>query len=211
MSDEYIGGPDTDVVETPTDSTTNPDDVFATSELPVPPAVPDAHQGVINGVTLETFESGSSAIKISLSSKNVPTLDTEMMVFLPKGFVEDIYVDAATLPEEEGNKQQTSYRIGVANSDKTAVLQQLRDIAYKAGRTPANLGLKRATTIEEFVDNHNQLLAGVECVFARRPDTGEGADPRFKNVLRVRTILAPEAAYNPKQLKKYVKMWEQQG
>lgn len=210
--DNFTPVQETDGAEASTaaDFAANSDDVFATSELPVPPAIPDAHQCVINGVTLETFESGATAIKIALASLNVPTLDTEMLIFLPKGFVEDIYVDAHTLPEEEGNKQQTSYRIGIANGDKNATLQQLRDIAYKAGRTPAAVGAVRARNLEEFVDNHNKLLTGVQAVFFRRADDGENADPRFKNRLRVKGILPPDSAYNPKQLKRYVKMWEQQ-
>ena len=199
------------------DAAAGSDDPFATSELPVPPAQPDAHRGRITGVTLETFESGSSAVKVSLQSTDVPTLETNMMVFLPRAFVEDIAVDATHLPEEEGNKQQTSFRIGVANSDGTATLQELRKLCkdeqgnWLPGRTPTELGLTKATDIASFVENHNKMLSGLDVIFYRKPDAGEGVDPRFKNQLRVRGIVAVSNADNPKFLKKgnYLKLWEQ--
>src|SRR5581483_73497 len=83
------------------------DDVFATSELEVPPAIPDAHRATIQGVELKRYdnEKGTVSLVVNLQSIDVPTLDTTYEIFLPKGFVEDINVDAASLPEEEGNKQ----------------------------------------------------------------------------------------------------------
>jgi len=187
------------------------DDVFATSELEVPPAIPDAHRGTIEGVELKRYENEKQTVSIvvNLRSQDVPTLDSSLEIFLPKGFVENIHVDASSLPEEEGNKQQSSFRIGVANSDGTATLQELRALAKEQGRTAGQVGItKKAETIEEFVDNHSKLLTGLEVIFLRRPDGGD--DPRFKNRLRVKSVVSISQLNNPKAFKKYQKAWEQQ-
>lgn len=184
------------------------DDVFATSELPVPPAIPDAHRATVEGVELKRYdnEKGTVSLVVALRSVDDPNLETNLEIFLPKGFVEDINVDAASLPEEEGNKQQSSYRIGVANSDGTATLQELRALAKEQGRTAAQVGItKKASTIDEFADNHSKLLTGLEVIFLRRPDGGD--DPRFKNRLRVKQVVSINEQNKPKAFKKYRKAW----
>lgn len=179
-------------------------DVLATPELETPPAEPEAHQGRIEAVTLERFESGATAFKINLSSANAP-LEDHMLVFLPKGFVENISVNPKELPEEDGNKQQTQYRIAVANSTKDATMQSLREIAFKQGRTLE--GAVKPTDIEEYAQLHNSLLAGVEVVFTRNPDA-KNDDPRFKNRLRVTRVMDIAVINKPKSLKKFRKCWE---
>lgn len=187
------------------------DDVFATSELEVPPAIPDAHRATIEGVELKRYdnEKGTTSLVVNLRSLDNAALETQYEIFLPKGFAEDINVDAASLPEEEGNKQQSSFRIGVANSDGTASLQELRKLAKEAGRTAGAVGItKKAENIEEFADNHSKLLTGLEVIFLRRPDGGD--DPRFKNRLKVKSIVSLQELNKPKAFKKYAKAWEQQ-
>ena len=186
------------------------EDVFATSELPVPPAIPDAHRATVEGVELKRYDNEKQTVSlvVNLRSQDDPNLESNLEIFLPKGFVEDINIDAASLPEEEGNKQQSSYRIGVANSDGTATLQELRALAKEQGRTAAQVGItKKAENIEEFADNHSKLLTGLEVIFLRRPDGG--ADPRFKNRLRVKQIVSINELNKPKSFKKYTKAWEQ--
>lgn len=195
------------------------DDVFATAELPVPPAIPDAHRATIEGVELKRYdnEKGTVSVVVNLRSLDVPTLETNYEVFLPKGFAENTDVNPTELPEEEGNKQQSSYRIGVSNSDGTASLQQLRALAKESGRTAAAVGItKKYTNIDEFADNHSKLLSGLEVVFFRRPDGGD--DPRFKNRLKVKGIVSIAELNNAKSFlykaKKgkanYSRAWEQQ-
>jgi len=197
-------------------------DYFATSSLAVPPAIPDAHQGVITSVTVKRYdnEKETVAVIVGLQSTNVPSLEVTYDVFMPKGFVDDINVDASTLPDEEGNKQQTQFRIAVANNDGTATLQELRTLAKDAGRTSAGVGITaRAQTFDELIENHNKLLTGLEVVFLRRPDGGD--DPRYKNRLKVRNILNAQTAFDPKKIKPwngkvgagskgYKRMWEQE-
>lgn len=188
------------------------EDVFETSSLPNPPAIPDAHRATIESVTVKRFENekGTVSIEIGLKSLDVPALETSVSIFLPKGFVEDIYVDASQLPEVEGNKQQSSFRIGVANSDNTATLQTLRKLAYEQGRTPAALGLTKPSDLDGFVSNHSALLVGLEVIMKRRADTGDDVDPRFKNKLKVRDIVSINEQNNPKAFKKYVRAWDEQ-
>lgn len=187
------------------DATELMQDVLDTPELTAPPAEPDAHRGTITNVSFETFESGSSAIKLELASQDAP-FDTNYFVFLPKLFVENIAVDPTTLPEEDKNNQKQQYAINIANSTKDAELQRLRAIAAEQGRTTA--GATRPTNITEYVELMAMLLNGVEIVFTRRPDA-KAEDPRFKNRLRVTRIYPVSAINNAKTFKKYRKAWEQ--
>lgn len=186
------------------------DDILSTTELEAPRAVPEAHRGEINGVTVERFdnEKGTVALNVHLKSLDVPALDSEnYRIFLPKGFADNIFVDPNTLPSEEGNDQRKQYSIGISNTDKTATIQELRRIAYEQNRSTQ--GLEPPTDIDSFAGVLSQLFTGVEVIFTRRPDT-KAEDPRFRNKLRVTSILNPNVRHNPKALKKYVKMWEQQ-
>lgn len=185
-------------------------DFFATSELAVPPATPDVHFGTIEAVYLKTIENEDwpAQFVVKVKSSSDTTVEDDYSMVLPKGFYDNVQVDATTLPE----KAQTSYRISIANSDQTANLQELRKLAKEGGRTSQTVEglIKNPTTIEEFVQNHAMLLNGLEIAFYRNVD--KKAEPRFKNKLRVQGIISREAAANPKAFKKggYVKVFEQQ-
>jgi hypothetical protein len=179
-------------------------DVLATPELETPTPDPDAHRGVIDAITLERFDSGSAAMKLHLTSLDA-AFSTDYLIFLPKAFVDDIKVDPNTLPAEEGNNQRSQYTINVANSTKDAELQNLRAIATEAGRSTE--GMTAPTNIEEYVQLHNDLLAGVTVVFARKADV-KAEDPKYRNRMRVKRIYAESVQYKPKALKAYRKMWE---
>lgn len=197
---------------------TGADDVFDTPAISVPASAPDAHRAVVTGVTLKRLnnEKETAVISIALTSRDVPTLEQTLDIFVPKGYETGISEGAAfdpnTLPEEEGNKQQTSFRMGFANSEKTASLQRFvfnpDSIARKAGRDPRELGLTRATTLEGYVDNISKMLTGVEVIFLRRERGGD--DPAFKHQLQVRDLVpADEYENNPKRFKRYQLAWEQ--
>lgn len=183
------------------------DDVLSTTELAAPKAEPDAHRAVINGVTLERYdnEKESVAMKFSVTSTDVPTLDQEYSLFLPKMFVENIHVDPNQLPSEEGNNQKFQYTLGIANDTKDATLQQLRRIAYEQGRSVAQ-GTPTPTTIEEYTELFNNLLTGINVVFTRRTDK-KADDPRFRNRLKVSNFYSPTIVNSAKSLKNYRKMW----
>jgi len=184
------------------------DDILSTPTLKLPPATPEAHQGKIDGVTSETFDSGAVAIQFAVTSSNVPTVSDKISLFVPKAFAEDIHIDPTTLPtnDENGKNQQQNYAIGIANTDHTATLEELRRIAYEQGRTTE--GLEAPQTFDDFVSVLNHLLVGVDVVFTRRPNT-KAEDPRFRNRLQGSAILNPNVVNNPKALKKYTKLWEQ--
>lgn len=182
------------------------EDVLSTPALTLPPTPAEAHQGKIDGVTFDQFESGASAFTFAVSSQNVPSVSDTIRVFLPKGWAENIHVDPTTLPAEEKNNQQQQYAIGISNSDHTATLEEVRRIAYEQGRTTE--GFAAPNTVEEYAEVLNSLLVGVDIVFTRRPNV-KAEDPRFRNRLQGSGILNPNVVNNPKMLKKYVKLWEQ--
>lgn len=192
------------------------EDFFQTPEIQVPAAPPDAHRAVITSVTSKHLNNDkqTAVISVNLTSRDVPTLETSLDIFVPKVYEENIGLgakfDPSSLPEEEGNKQQTSFRMGIANSEKTATMQKLYAIAKEAGRDPGELGCKRnPSNLDEYVDNYNKLLQGVEVVMLRRERGGD--DPAFKHQLNVRDIVSSsEPETNPKRFKKYQKAWEQQ-
>jgi hypothetical protein len=179
-------------------------DVLATPELETPTPDPDAHRGVIDAITLERFDSGSAAMKLHLTSLDA-AFSTDYLIFLPKAFVEDIKVDPRTLPAVEGNNQQSQYTINIANSTKDAELQNLRAIATEEGRSTE--GFAAPTNIEEYVQLHNDLLAGVNVIFTRKADV-KAEDPKYRNRMRVKRILPQSVQYKAKSLKSYRKMWE---
>lgn len=202
-------------------------DFFSTPELTVPKTPPDAHRGVVTSVTSKILNNDkqTAVISVNLVSQNVPTLETSMDIFLPKMFEENIGAgskfDVLSMPEEEGNKQQTNYRMGIANSDKTATLQLLvfnkDSVARAANRDPVDLDLKKnPQNLDEYTENLNKMLQGVECIFLRRERGGD--NPAFAHQLQVREILpADEFEKNPKRFKPYneatkkgyVLAWEQ--
>jgi hypothetical protein len=184
-------------------------DFFTTSDLPTPPAVPDVHFGTIEAVYLNPTENEDwpAQFVIKLRSENVPTGEFEYKMILPRGYYENVDVDASTLPESA----QMSYRIGIANADGDAFLEQLRGIARDLGRTPRTVeGLtKKPTTIEEVVNNYALLLTGLEIAFYR--NVNKKAEPRFAKRLEVKGIMKREDAAAPKAFKKggYIKLFEQ--
>ena len=196
------------------------EDFFETPEISVPASPPDAHRAVVTSVTSKTLNNDkqTAVISINLTSRDVPTLETSLDIFVPKGYEESfgsgVKFSPADLPEEEGNKQQTSFRLGIANSDKTASLQRYvfnpDSVARKSGRDPVELELvKNPSTFEEYVSNLNKMLQGVECIFLRRERGGD--DPAFKHQLSVRDIVSSdEFETNPKRFRKYQLAWSQE-
>jgi hypothetical protein len=185
------------------------DDIFAVNPLPVPPAIPDAHRGVINDVAAEHYDNAKGTVSfiVSLTSLDVPSLETKYEIFLPKMFAENIKVDPNTLPDEPGNKQRTVYRMHVASADGRATLQKLRKLAADAGRTAYGVGITQpAANIDEYAENMSKLLTGLEVVFFRSPDD----NPDYANRLRVKGIMPIDTVYKTKFLKKYQKAWQQQ-
>src|SRR5271169_1279832 len=85
------------------------EDFFSTPELEVPPSPPEAHRAVINAVTLKRIESRENwpVIEISLTSRDVPTLQDKLGVFVPKGYEDGVAAGSGfnpkTLPEVKGN------------------------------------------------------------------------------------------------------------
>ena len=183
------------------------DDIYATTPLPVPPAIPDAHRATITFVEARHYdnEKGTVSLVVHLTSLDVPSLQTEFQIFLPKLFAENIKVDPNTLPDEIGNKQRTTYRMHVASADGRATLQKLLKLADDAGRTVYSVGItRRSTNIDEYAENLSKLLIGLEVVFYREPDK----DGEFTHRLRVRGIMPIDTVSKPKLLKKYQKAWE---
>ena len=204
------------VTQTDEVEVTGTDDFFDTPAIEVPKTPPDAHRATITAVTLKRLNNDkeTAVIVVSLVSRDVPTLETSLDVFVPKVWVENIGLggafDAATLPEEEGNKQQTSYRMGIGNSERTATMQRLYKIARDAGKDPIELGLDRKPqSLEAYVENYNKLLQGIDVIFLRRERGGD--DPAFSHQLQVRDVLsATEAETNPKRFRKYQCAWQEQ-
>ena len=181
------------------------EDVLAMTEVEVPPEEPEAHRGTIVSVSKQVAGSGSTSFRVNLQSIDTGR-DDVLDVWLPRAFVENIAVDPATLPDEQGNRQRMSFSIGIANSRKDATIQSLKALAEKAGRTFTGA---KPTTIDEFIAAYNDLLSGLEIVYTRRPEKSkEGEDPRFAGRLRVGTIMSQDEAFSPRALKKYKKLWE---
>lgn len=191
---------------------------FSTPEAPVVATPPDAHQGTIESVTLDHLNNDkqTAIIRIGLKSRNVP-LEGTLDVFVPKGYETGGFEDGFTvdsLPEVDcgkgdprNDKQQSSYRMSIANSEKTAVLQVLQSIARANGRTAKSLGLDKPTNLEEFVEAHSKLLVGLDVIFTRREKGGD--DPAFAHQLQIKRIWPGDAAeVSPKAFKKYVRAWE---
>lgn len=196
------------------------DDFFQTPALEVPVTPPQIHRAIVNGVSYVELnnEKGSKKISISLTSRDVPTLDQRLDIWVPKGFAANVALgskfDPKTLPEEPGNKQQGTFTRGFANSDKTATLQRFvfnpDSIARRAGRDPIELGLTRnPQTMVEYTENLSKMLSGLEVLMTMREQGGD--DPAFKHSLEVKDLFAPdEAELNPKKFKNFQKAWGEQ-
>ena len=151
---------------------------FATSELPVAPAVPDVHFATIEAVYVTEIENEKwpAQFVIKMKSVNDPTLEVEYKLILPAGFVNDVQVDAHTLPQEDygdgdprNYKAQGSYSSTIANSDGTATLQELRKIAKEWDEAARRSGTDQASgDARRIVNNHALLLNGLEIAYYRR-------------------------------------------
>jgi len=198
---------------------TGADDFFSVPELVVPPSPPEAHRAVITSVTTTTLnnEKQSTKISINLTSRDVPTVDRSLDIWVPKPYLAVIgspTFDPSTL--ERG--QQISFKMSFSNSDKNALLQKLvfnpDSLARQAGRDPIQLGLKKTTPgdLGTFVENLNAMLQGLEVavIMAER-----GGEPPYNHTMEIRQILPlEEIETKPKKFEKYrgqdiVKQWEQ--
>ncbi len=200
------------------------DDVFETPVIEVPATPPEVHRGTVTNVTLRRLnnEKQTSIISIGLVSRDVPTLEKSLDIFVPKLWEESIgdlsQFKASDLPSEKGNNQKFSYQSSIANSDCTARLQryvfnreatktnskgkefQVKDsVARAAGRNPIELGLKAATDLETYTENVNKMLQG-----------RGGDDPAFSHQLNVQDLFSSdEYELNPKKFRNYAPAWEQ--
>lgn len=179
-----------------------------TPELIIPEPEPEAHRGKITGITVETYDTGTTGIIVSLKSTDTG-LKESLKIFPPAEFVENIAVDPATLSTEPkpGKKQSPRERYGsvVRNHNKDAELQKLLALASEQGRTAAGA---RPTDFGEFVAMLDQLLTDVPVIFVRRPDAK--AEGSYKNKLKVTRINSFTTIDDPKKYyKKVNRMWEQ--
>ena len=68
---------------------TGADDFFSVPELVVPPSPPEAHRAMITSVTTTTLnnEKQSTKISINLTSRDVPTVDKSLDIWVPKEYL----------------------------------------------------------------------------------------------------------------------------
>ena len=178
----------------------------ATVDKPVP--VPDAHRGRITGVTSRTFDSGATALQIGLESVDEGFAETYSL-FLPNGFVENINVDPTTLPTGELNEatgkikgnQLVQYARTVRNSKGDAEIQSYLALAKEQGKALTSA----PTDFDALVEQLNDVLGGIDVVFTRR---AEGGDGPFADRLRVNRIVNINTAGNVKFHKKVRRAWE---
>ncbi len=192
-------------------TTTNEDDIFYLPPLDAPKSDPDAHRAVITGVTFGRVnnEKQTGMIEIGLVSRDVPTLSQKLVIWVGKALEPAVLgqIDPKTLPDN----QQTSYRISFSDKSGRALMQRLAfnpdSIAKKADRNAKELGLKRATTIEEYASNLDALLQGVEVIMLRNERGGN--NPAYEHELEPKNIV-PSDAYEtrPKLFTGRVLAWE---
>lgn len=212
------------------------DDVLATPELEAAPKEADVHRGSITAVESQHFDSGATAIKVSLTSIDTGA-DDSLSIFVPKTFAENTgaFLDPATAaqalaslptvpPEGKKMSERDQYARAIScsgpkNKDGSPATDketgevipgdaQVQTLIHIAKKQGRTLtGATRPTNFEEYVGLLSSLLTGVEVVFSRTPDKNEGP---FKGRLRVNGIFGPETVSNPKRFKKYVKRWESQ-
>ena len=202
-------------------------DIFETPVIEVPRAQPEAHRAVITSVESgHSSEKGTPFVQINWQSRDVPTIEDNMKIWIPK-MVEESGFSAKFNPKSMESPQQTSFRMGIASSDRRATLQELvfnaegdveieegkkplhvkNSLARAAGRDPVELGLKAAHTLEEYAANIHAMLQGLECVVVRKAKGGD--DPAFANRLEAKAFLPADIAEtNPKRLKGLRLVWE---
>lgn len=203
-------------------------DVFDTPEFEVPATKPQVHHAQITEVTCgHSQNKGTPFLAIGIVSTDVPTLDTRktsLTIWLPKGWEENIGNPSFKRDVLPGN-EQASYIRNIANADKSATLQryvfnqegvavnskgkefQVKDsIARAAGRNPIELGLKKATTLEEYAENVNKMLQGLSVVIIMRERGGD--DPVYAHNLETKDMFSPETLdLEPKRFKNYEPAW----
>jgi len=208
-------------VGTPTTPTTSG---FGTPAGQLDPKAADAHRSKVVGVGTKTFDSGTTALQIQFESIDTGAggRDFTLSLFPPVEFFDTSNwgtngFDASALSRESpglndsGRPKQSpaqSYARNISNSKGTGEVQNLITIAEKQGRTPAALGLSTPTNADEYVAVLNAVLVDTETVIVRRPETN--ADPRFDGELKIKRVLEPESATNPKTqgfFKEVRKMW----
>jgi hypothetical protein len=195
--------------------------VFGGEELKVEARRPDAHKGSIIAVTqYEAPNTGSKAVQVHLQSNDTGGQD-EYTIWVPKPFAENtgaflrrelgIEDLSAGTPDPDrpgklkGN-ERGQYGAAIKNSAGDASIQVLLSIASKSGRRPT-AGLK-IETFEEYVEELNKLLEGVEVVYTRRPQVTEENPRGFLHVTRV--LFPEDVESNPKLIPagKYLRHWE---
>lgn len=196
-------------------------DTLATPEVKQERPKPQAHKGQITTVEFvigENQRTGEASYRMEIDLLSEHTADVKkLMIFFPRTFAEEfVAVQSGELsptdfPQEEGNKQRTSYAMNISNSDGTSTLQRLRKVAAESER----VSTEKPTSIEEFVELHGELLRDLPVIFTMSVDN-KPDDPTFKNVLKVRNILTSATEFDTKviaRLKKrgFVIMWEEEG
>jgi hypothetical protein len=197
------------------DMTNEAVDFFAIQELDVPPSPPQAHRALITSVSATTLnnEKQSTKISINLVSRDVPTVERSLDIWIPKGYLEVIgspTFDPKTLPADyfgkgdpRNNNQQASFRMGFANKDKNATLQLLvfnpNSIARSAGRDPVEVGVKavKPGDLDTYVENLNKMLEGVEVIMLLKE---RGGEPPYNHTMEVKKILSADTD-DPKNVK----------
>lgn len=201
----------------PTVTPTVQSDVLDTPELKAPAQVADKHRARVTSFKYEVLQNKETGKQTPVFRLNLHSLDrefdTQYSMWVPRGFAADIHVDPNTLPEEEGNKQRTSYSISISNARKTADLQKLRQYAQEQGNfvTPDSVeavlgeGRTAPSTIEEYAAILNKQLTGIEVVFYRKPQTSD--DPRYDGRLEVKGVTSIDVVNDPAKLKAYRAAW----
>ena len=198
---------------------------FGTPAGTLDPKAADAHRAKVVGVSTKTFESGTTGIAVAFESIDTGAggRDFEKMIWAPVEFFDENYwsgngFGADQLSRESpglndtGRPKQSpaqAYARAISNSKGTGEVQELLAIAAKQGRTPESRGLTPPTTPDEYIAGINAILADTEVVIVRRPE--KNADPRFDGELKIKRVLEPESATNPKTqgfFKDVRKMWE---
>lgn len=188
--------------------------LLGTEALASPPKTPDSHTVSITTTEIKPFDSGGAGLQITLNSEQTGS-DMTYMVFFPAGFVEDIHVNPADLPEDPGdpdngipkNKQQSGYGRAVQNKEGTSDVQRLVNLAREQGSTFSSIGASAPETFEEFCDNLSGLLIGLRALVLRQP---QKTDDEFNGQLKVRQVRPISDQTNPKLTKlfsKYHCLW----
>lgn len=172
---------------------------------------PQAHRGVITGVTAETTpNTGTQFLKFSYRSKETAN-DDSLAVWLPKAYALNPTLDPATLSDEQsikedgtrGMSERAKYARAVRNSKGTGTIESIAKIANEQGHT---VSLPIPRTFTQLAEYLNSLCAGTEIVALLK---AEGGDGEFADRLRTQGFTSQEYADNPKFLKNYRKLWSE--